>query len=148
MQVRENSQMQFSFIAHNVFVFDMFFLLKGIRISVWQTQDFNIGGSGYRTSILLASAHKLNLLTPWNTTQSAKESSPALSKELKKLAIQFLNQRNYFSQIWQRQCNYEDKRKVPDIIVSRKGVIPYAKIKTIDSLSLRLENGIFYTRWI
>ena len=64
MQVRENSQMQLSFIAHNFFGFDMFFLLKGIRISVWQTQDLNIGGSGYRTSILLASALKLNLLTP------------------------------------------------------------------------------------
>ena len=55
MQVRENSQMQFSFIAH-------IFLLEGIRISVWQTQDLNIGGSGYRTSILLASAHKLNFV--------------------------------------------------------------------------------------
>ena len=148
MQVRENSQMQFSFIVHNFFGFDMFFLLKGIRISVWQTQDLNIGGSGCRTSILLASAHKLNLLKPWDTTQSAKESSPALSKALKKLAIQFLDQHDHFSQIWQCQLNYENKRKVLDIIVSRKGEIPYAKIKTTDSLSLQPENGIFYTRWI
>ena len=43
---RENSQMQFSCIAHNFFGFDMFFLLKGIRLSLWQTQDLNITGSG------------------------------------------------------------------------------------------------------
>ena len=34
MQVRENSQMQFSCIAHNVFGFDMFLLLKRIGLSV------------------------------------------------------------------------------------------------------------------
>lgn len=34
MQVRENSQMQFSCIVHNVFGFDMFLLLKIIRLSV------------------------------------------------------------------------------------------------------------------
>ena len=46
MKRRENSQMQFSCIAHNFFGFDMFFLLKGIRLSLWQTQDLNITGSG------------------------------------------------------------------------------------------------------
>ena len=45
MKVREN-QNQFSCIAHNFFRFDMFFLIKGIRISVWGTEDVNIGGTG------------------------------------------------------------------------------------------------------
>ena len=45
MKVREN-QNQFSCIAHNFFEFDMFFLLKGIRLSVWGTKDLNVGGSG------------------------------------------------------------------------------------------------------
>ena len=34
------------------------------------------------------------------------------------------------------------KRAVLDIIVSRKGVIPYQKINSIDSLNLKPENGI------
>ena len=38
MKVRENKD-QFSCIAHNFFGFDMFFLLKGIRLSVWETKD-------------------------------------------------------------------------------------------------------------
>ena len=49
MKMRKNRN-QFSCIAHNFFGFDMFFLLKGIRISVWQMKNLNIGGSG-RTNI-------------------------------------------------------------------------------------------------
>ena len=45
MKVREN-QSQFSYIAHNFFGFDMPFLIKGIRRSVWGTKDINIGESG------------------------------------------------------------------------------------------------------
>ena len=32
-------------IAHNFFHFGMFFLLKGIRLSVWETKDINMGGT-------------------------------------------------------------------------------------------------------
>ena len=77
-----------------------------------------------------------------NTLDSIEE------KSTEKLAIQFLNQHHYFSQIWQRKLTYQDKRKILDIFVSGKGVISYEKIKTIDSLSLQPENGFFYTRWI
>ena len=31
-------------VAHNIFRFDSFFLLKGLRASVWRTRDVNIGG--------------------------------------------------------------------------------------------------------
>ena len=45
MKIREN-QNQFSCIVHNFFGFDMFILIKGIRLSVWATKDVNIGGTG------------------------------------------------------------------------------------------------------
>ena len=45
MKIREN-QNQFSCIAHSFFGFDMFVLIKGIRLSVWATKDVNIGGTG------------------------------------------------------------------------------------------------------
>ena len=77
-----------------------------------------------------------------NTLDSIEE------KPIEKLAIHFINKHHYFSQIWQRELTYEHKRKILDIFVSGKGVIPYEKIKTIDSLSLQPENGFFYTRWI
>ena len=42
--------------------FDMFFLIKGIRPSVWGTKDINIVGSGLTNVNLQISDHKLNLL--------------------------------------------------------------------------------------
>ena len=41
-KVREN-QMGFSCLALNFFGFNIYFLIKGIRLSVWETKDFNIG---------------------------------------------------------------------------------------------------------
>ena len=38
------------------------------------------------------------------------------------------------------------KKKVLDIIISRKGVIPYEKIKSIDSLNINPKNGILFLR--
>ena len=40
--------------------------------------------------------------------------------------------------------NDQQKRKVLDIIVSGKGVIPYEKVNSIDSLNIKPENGIFF----
>ena len=53
VKVREN-QNQFTCIAHNFFGFDMFILIKGIRLSIWGTKDVNIGGTGL-TNINFAS---------------------------------------------------------------------------------------------
>ena len=53
VKVRVN-QNQFSCIAHNFFGFGMFFLIKGIRLSVWGIKDVNIGGTGM-TNINFAS---------------------------------------------------------------------------------------------
>ena len=38
MKIRENLT-SFTRIAHNFFLFDMYYLLKGIRLSVWNTKD-------------------------------------------------------------------------------------------------------------
>ena len=42
--------------------------------------------------------------------------------------------------------NDQQKRKVLDIIVSEKGVIPYEKINSIDSLNIKPENGILFSK--
>ena len=45
MKVREN-QNQFSCIAHNLFGFDMFFLINGVRPLVWGTKNVSISRTG------------------------------------------------------------------------------------------------------
>ena len=42
-KVREN-RVQISVVAHNLFRFDFFFLLKGLTADVWRTRDISIGG--------------------------------------------------------------------------------------------------------
>ena len=42
--------------------------------------------------------------------------------------------------------NDQQKRKVLDIVVSGKGVIPQEKINFIGSLSMKPENGAFFSK--
>ena len=42
-KVREN-YCKTPVVAHNLFKFDFFFLLKGLRAGVWKTHNINIGG--------------------------------------------------------------------------------------------------------
>ena len=66
-------------------------------------------------------------------------------KRIEKLTLQFLNQHSYFSQTW-NMLDSSQKRAVLDITVSAKGVIHYEKINSIESLNLKLENGIFFSK--
>lgn len=59
-----------------------------------------------------------------------------------KLTLLFLNQHVYFSQIWPL-FEFDQKRKVWNIIVRMKGVIPYEKTVLIESLNIKPKNGIF-----
>ena len=45
-----------------------------------------------------------------------------------------------------KDLHYSEKKKVIDIIVSGKGIIPYEKVESINSLSAKPENGVFFTR--
>ena len=59
-KVRKNKDV-FSCVAHNVFGFDIYFLIKGIRISVWDTKDIHIGGTGL-TNINFGSISKMKFI--------------------------------------------------------------------------------------
>ena len=40
--MRENRQ-KFTVFAHNIFGFDFYFAVKGVRLSVWGKKDFTMG---------------------------------------------------------------------------------------------------------
>ena len=136
-------------IAHNFFKFDMFFLLKGIRLSVWRSDDINIGGVNM-VDINYAQIDNFKFIDSLKYYQtSLAKLSETMSHEEKtraaKLVDQFLTTHSYFSTIW-NQMHFSEKNKIIDIVVSGKGIIPYEKIQTIDSLSIKPENGIFFTK--
>ena len=135
-------------IAHNFLKFDMFFLLKGIRLSVWRSTDTNIGGNNM-TDINYAQIDNFKFIDSikYYQTSSGKLSETLSDVEkanIKKLTEQFLLTHPYFSNVW-KELYVHEKSKVIDIIVSGKGIIPYEKVETINSLSSKPENGVFFT---
>ena len=56
-----------------------------------------------------------------------------------------MNKHSYFSRKW-KMLSDSQKRQVLNIIVSRKGVIPYEKINSINGLSLKPENRFFFSK--
>ena len=148
LQVRENKDVT-PCIAHNFFNFDMIFLLKAIRLSTWRTKDINIGGKNL-TDLNYASIDRFKFTDTkkYYQTSLGKLSEALTEKEkenIAKLTIQLLLNHDYFSTVWTDLSNNQ-RNKIVEIIVSGKGVIPYEKIETIDSLSIRPEDGIFFSK--
>ena len=147
--VRENRDVV-SCIAHNFFKFDLYFILKNIRLSVWRTKDVNIGGKNL-TDINFASIDNFKFIDTMKYYQTSlaqlSETTTDEEKEkIKELTIQFLTTHDYFSIVW-KDLTIEQRNKVLEIIVNGKGVIPYEKIETINSLStVKPENGIFFSK--
>ena len=146
--IKENKDIVPCF-AHNFFKFDFYFLLKNLRLSVYRTKDVNIGGNNL-TDINFASIDNFKFIDTIKYYQTSlgqlSETTDENEKEkIEKLVIEFLTSHDYFSKIWPK-LNVEQSKKILEIIVSGKGVIPYEKIETINSLSIKPEDGIFFSK--
>ena len=148
LKVRENKDV-ISCIAHNFFGFDIYFFLKAIRLSAWKTKDINIGGTGL-TNVSFASIDQLKLIDTMKYFQTSlgklAETLNADKKyTIQKLTVQFLTTHSYFSKVW-KELSSNQKNKVIEIIIGGKGIIPYEKIESIDSLEITPEDGIFFSK--
>ena len=80
---------------------------------------------------------------------SLEKLSETLSEKEKenitKLTVQFLLKHDYSSIVW-KNLSDNQRNKIIEIIVSGKGVIPYEKIETINSLDIKPEDGIFFSK--
>ena len=102
-QVRENHDVV-PCVAHNFFKFDMFFLLKRIRLSVWGTTDINIGGNNL-TDVNFAQIDNFKFIDSIKYYQtSLGKLSETLSdvekNNIAKLTEQFIIPHDYFSVVW------------------------------------------------
>ena len=66
-------------------------------------------------------------------------------RAIQKVTVQFLTTHSYFSKVWQ-ELSSDQKNKVIEIIIGDKGIIPYEKIESIDSLQTTPEDGIFFSK--
>ena len=61
-KVKELCNQPISVFAHNLFRFDFFFVLKGLRFSVWRTKDLNMGGKGIRNMSYATMADQIKFI--------------------------------------------------------------------------------------
>ena len=96
---------------------------------MWRTKDLNIGGSRLTNINFANLGSQVKFIDTMKYYLSSLGSLASTLNDIekiciKKLTLQFLNQHDYFSQIW-LLLDFSQKRKVLDIIVSGKGLIPY-----------------------
>ena len=145
-KVRENKTVV-PLIGHNFLGFDIFYMVKGFRSSVWGTNDLNMGGTNL-TNVNFASVGKqvkiIDTLKYYQTSLSALTSTADEKEkaEIRKSVLKFLNEHQYFNQIWPA-VEKSDKDKILNIIESGKGVMPYEKIRNIESLDSVPQNEFF-----
>ena len=126
--VRENKNIT-SLIAHNLFGFDFFFLIKGIRLSVWKTKDISMGGSNL-TNINFANINKqIKFIDTIKSYQQSlaklAESMTVEEKEkIKKESKGFIKKYEYFGEIF-ASVSKQDQEWILDYMCSGKGVILY-----------------------
>ena len=116
---------------------------------MWNTKDVNIGGTGL-TNINFGSMSDMKLIDTMKyfltrVRKLATSMDSVEKKRVEKLTVQFLNTHDYFSKVWS-SLTQKQREVVLEIIVNGKGVIPFEKINSIDSLGITPEDGIFFSK--
>ena len=139
-------------IGHNFLGFDIYYMVKGYRSSVWGTNELRMGGTNLVNVNFANISTQVKIIDTlkYYQTSLANISSTVTVDEKKKIeeTVDFyLKKHNYFSKIW--TClDQTNKKKILDIITKGKGAIPYEKIFDINSLNIVPENEFFeYTEF-
>ena len=135
--------------AHNLFSFDFFFVVKGIRLCVWRTKQLNIRGTN------LTNVQYANIGLQVKFIDTMKYYQQSLSFLAKSAAQnEIANFRNSCQKFIEGNAIYptafnsfsdQDTRRVLVYLSSRKGVIPYELIKSHEDLDTTPE-GVFFSR--
>ena len=135
-------------IAHNLFRFDFFFFLKGVRASSWRTRDISIGGSN-PTDINFA--NNCNQIAFIDTFKYFQQSLVFLAKtmaEEEKEAVKIGCKNSLLSgpklARMFNECTKEDQKWVLTYLFLGKDVITYEMITRFDSLDISPEENQFF----
>ena len=127
-----------------------FTILKGIRLSVWETKDLNIGGNNItRINFVNVGTQVKFIDTLKHYQKSLEQLAQTVTEEEKKLITKITKQfpllHDYFSNVWQI-LELKIKEKILEISSDGKGIIPYGKRTNSTSLYTAPENGIFFKK--
>ena len=150
-KVRENNFL-IPLIGHNFLGFDIYYMVKGYRSSVWGTNDFNMGGTNLTNMNFANISSQVKIIDTLKYYQTflANISSTMTLEEKEntvKTTDSFLKKHSYFSNVWQ-SLDQNNKNKILEIISKGKGSIPYELIADIHSLDITPEKFFFnYTEF-
>ena len=149
--IRENN-LFVPLIGHNFLGFDICYMVKGYRSSVWGTNELRMGGTN------LVNVNFANISTQVKITDTLKYYQTSLANISSTVTVDenkkneetvefFLKKYKYFSKIW--AClDQANKKKILDIISKSKSSIPYERMVNINSLNRVPENEFFeYTEF-
>ena len=151
-RVRENNYI-IPLIGHNFLGFDIYYMVKGFRASVWETSSLNMGGTTLTNMNYANIANQVKIIDTikYYQTSLANISNTATFNEkvnIENTVIKFIEKHSYFSKNWLK-LNQETKNKIVSIISKGKGAIPYEKIIDMNSLNIKPENDFFeYTEYL
>ena len=140
LQIRENYY-TIPVTVHNQFRFDFFLFLKGLRPSVWETTDMNIGGKNptdVNFALIENQVRYIDTIKYYQQSLANLASSMAVIEKdnVRKNCRRFLAEKLMF-------LIDEEEKWVLDYLASRKGMIPYQVITEFDSLKITPKDGFF-----
>ena len=151
-KIREN-KLFLPLIGHNFLGFDIYYMVKGYRSSVWGTKDFRMGGTNLINVNFANISTQIKIIDTlkYYQTSLANISSTANKIEKENIAalVEFFIKRHYYFSNIPAVLEQKDKEKILGIISKGKGAIPYEKIIDINSLEIIPEKDFFeYTEFL
>ena len=125
----------------------MYFFIRGYRATAWKSKNLNIGGTGLaRINFAdINNTHKfIDTLKFYqqSLSQLTKTATEEEKEGINKLAVQYITNYNYFGTVWEK-LDVSKKFKILEIIVGGKGIFPYEKIISSDSLDIKPSGQFF-----
>ena len=125
--------------AHNQFRFDFFLILKGLRPTVWRTQDISIGGRNPSNVNFAIIRNQVKFFDTFKYFQQslgnlANSMTDEEQQNVRRTCRNFISNRLMF-------LTEENEKWVLDYLRSGKGMIPYQMVRKIDSLDIKPEDS-------
>ena len=134
-------------IAYNLFKFDFFFVLKGLRLCVWRTKNISIGGKNLTDIQYVTVCDQVTFIDTIKYYQQSlanlvENCDETECENIKKSSLHFLQNHLKYRTKFEKLTENE-KKWIIEYLSIGKGVIPYEKIKSCSDLDSRPEGEFF-----
>ena len=122
-------------------------MVKGFRSSCWGTKELDIEGTNLTNANFTNIRNQVKITDTLKYYQTTSAGLTGTADDKEKIAIRnsvtkFFEDHHYFGTVWPSIVKCE-KHKILDLVAAGKGVMPYEKIKNINSLQITPDKEFF-----